>query len=88
MGSTNGNASKFDPNFTQNVINSIGPNANPRLRQLMSSLIKHMHDFARENELTFDEWMAAVNLMNWAGQMSDEKRNEGQLVGDILGLES
>jgi len=32
--------------------------------------------------------MEGVKLMNWAGQMSDEKRNEGQLVCDVLGLES
>jgi len=35
-----------------------------------------------------EEWMEGVKLMNWAGQMSDEKRNEGQLVCDVLGLES
>lgn len=54
----------------------------------MTSLIQHVHDFARENELTVDEWMAGVQLLNWAGRMSDEKRNEGQLVCDVIGLES
>ena len=80
--------SRFDPSFTQNVINAIGPKSSPRVRQVMSSLIQHVHDFARENELTVDEWMAGVELMNWAGKMSDDKRNEGQLVCDVLGLES
>lgn len=79
---------RFDPNFTDNVINSMGPKTTPRFRQLMTGLIRHVHDFARENELTVDEWMAGVKLLNWAGQMSDDKRNEGQLVCDVIGLES
>ncbi|KAF1958249.1 aromatic compound dioxygenase [Byssothecium circinans] len=80
--------SKFDPNFTNAVINATGPKATPRVRQLTSSLIRHLHDFARENELTVDEWMSGVELMNEAGRMSNDRRNEGQLVCDVLGLES
>ncbi|KAJ5609795.1 hypothetical protein N7528_010362 [Penicillium herquei] len=79
---------RFDPTFTDNVINSMGPKTSPRMRQLMTGLIRHVHDFARENELTVDEWMAGVQMLNWAGQMSDDKRNEGQLVCDVIGLES
>lgn len=79
---------RFDPNFTNNVINSMGPGTSPRLRQLMTGLIRHVHDFGRENELTVDEWMEGVKMLNWAGQMSDAKRNEGQLVCDVIGLES
>jgi catechol 1,2-dioxygenase len=51
-------------------------------------LIQHVHDFAREIDLTVDEWMEGVELLNWAGKMSDHKRNEGQLVCDVIGLES
>ncbi|KAI6825403.1 putative dioxygenase [Hortaea werneckii] len=80
--------SRFDPTFTDKVIKATGPKANPRLAQVMPSLLRHLHDFCRENEITVDEYMAAVNMMNEAGCMSDEKRNEGQLVTDILGLES
>lgn len=79
---------RFDPHFTDNVINAMGPKVTPRFRQLMASLTRHLHDYARENELTVDEWMAAVQMMNRAGQMSNEKRNEGQLLSDVFGLES
>lgn len=81
-------ASQFDPNFTQHVINSMGPKTSPRLRQIMSSLIRHIHDFARENELTVDEWMKGVEVINRAGQMSNDRRNEGQLLCDVIGLSS
>jgi catechol 1,2-dioxygenase len=93
MSTTNGHAnagadSRFDPTFTQNVIEAMGPKTTPRMRQVMGSLIRHIHDFARENELTVDEWMAGVEMINWAGKMSDDKRNEGQLMCDVIGLES
>ena len=54
---------RFDPNFTQNVINAAGPRTAPRLRQVMASLIRHIHDFARENEITVDEWMTGVEMV-------------------------
>jgi hypothetical protein len=55
--------SRFDPHFTDAVIAATGPKANPRLAQVMPSLIRHLHDFARENEITIDEWTAAVEMV-------------------------
>ncbi|POR34383.1 Putative catechol dioxygenase [Tolypocladium paradoxum] len=74
--------------FTDTVIKSMGPKTSPRLREVMTSFIQHIHDFARETNLTVDEWAAAVQMINWAGQMSNDSRNEGQLMCDIIGLES
>lgn len=79
---------RYNPFFTQSVIDAIGPGASPRIREVMPALIRHIHDFAREVELTVDEWAAGVSLVNWAGQMSTDRRNEGQLICDVLGLES
>lgn len=59
-------AHKFNPNFTQQVLAATGQNVNPRVKQLTHSLIQHLHDFARENELTVDEWMAGVELVRVA----------------------
>ncbi|KAI5198054.1 putative dioxygenase [Aureobasidium subglaciale] len=81
-------AGHYDPNFTSHVISAIGPNTDPRLREVMTSLIQHIHDFAREVHLTVDEWTSAVTLINRAGQMSTSTRNEGQLLCDVIGLES
>lgn len=58
-------ASRFNPKFTDAVIAATGPKANPRLAQVMPSLLKHLHDFARENEITVDEWIAAVNMVRF-----------------------
>jgi catechol 1,2-dioxygenase len=68
--------------YAQQAISAMGPNTNPRLRTIMTSLIQHLHAFARETSLTTDEWLAGVELINAAG-----RKNEGRLLCDILGLE-
>ncbi|KAK1069997.1 hypothetical protein LTR74_004394 [Friedmanniomyces endolithicus] len=80
--------SRFDPLFTEAVVNATGPKANPRLRKVMASLTTHLHDFCRENEITVDEYMAGLDLIISAGKWSTEQRNEMLLMTDILGLES
>ena len=55
----------YDPNFTQHVINCTGPKTSPRMRKVMASLIQHLHDFARENAITMEEWMAGVNFVRY-----------------------
>lgn len=62
-GQKSAGASRFNPKFTDAVIAATGPKANKRLAQVMPSLLRHLHDFARENEITVDEWMAAVNMV-------------------------
>src|SRR3954462_1130218 len=74
--------------FTDKVIKAMGPSTSPRVREVMTSLIRHMHDFAREVKLTTPEYLAACDFVVRIGQMSDDKRNEAILVSDIFGLES
>lgn len=85
-GSTNGH--NFNPTFTRHVTDTIGPNTDERTRFVLSSLMTHIHDFAREVQLTTDEWMAGVRFVNSIGQISTPIRNEGQRISDVLGLES
>lgn len=55
---------QYDPKFTDKVIAATGPHAHPRLAQIMPSLVRHLHDFAREVNLTVAEWSAAVDLVS------------------------
>jgi catechol 1,2-dioxygenase len=87
-GANGAKASKFDPNFTEHVINLMSPETTPRNRQIFTSLIKHMHDFCRDVELTQDEWILGVNYINSLGQAWKANRNETWRVCDILGIES
>lgn len=88
MSSNISTSQNHDLDFTQQVINSIGPKTPPRTRQLIASLIQHFHEYAYENELTVAEFMAAIELLNQAGKMSDDKRNETLLMSDLLGAET
>lgn len=65
-GGSNGDStgvSRFDPNFTDSVINATGPKANPRIKKVLASLTRHLHDFCRENEITVDEYMAGIDMV-------------------------
>ncbi|KAG5300574.1 6-chlorohydroxyquinol-1,2-dioxygenase [Histoplasma ohiense] len=67
-----------------NLINAQCPS--PRLRYLLSRLVTHLHDFARETRLSTAEWSAALAFLIEAGQISSPQRNELILLSDILGL--
>ncbi|MFL5188112.1 MAG: dioxygenase, partial [Microvirga sp.] len=69
--------------FTDTVVNAMGPKTSPRVREVMTALIRHMHDFAREVNLTTQEYLAACDFVVRIGQMSDERRNEAILASDI-----
>jgi protocatechuate 3,4-dioxygenase beta subunit len=62
--------------------------ADERVRQVLGSLVKHLHAFAREVRLTHQEWDAGIDFLWRAGRISDERRNEFVLASDVLGLSS
>jgi catechol 1,2-dioxygenase len=86
---TNGAVPKveYDLSFTDNVVNSIGKDTDPRLKEIISALVRHSHNFMREVNLSTGEFMAGLEFLNRAGQMTNERRNEGLLLLDVLGLE-
>jgi hydroxyquinol 1,2-dioxygenase len=57
-----------------------------RLREIMNSLVRHLHDFAREVGLTEPEWMAGIEFLTKCGHITDDKRQEFILLSDVLGL--
>ena len=59
---------------------------NPRLKEIMTSLVKHLHDFAREVRLTEAEWLAAIEFLTATGQKCSDTRQEFILLSDTLGL--
>ena len=59
---------------------------NPRLKTIMTSLVKHLHAFAREVELTEPEWFEGIEFLTRCGHLTDDKRHELILLSDVLGL--
>lgn len=75
-----------EENITDLAAQRWGTARDPRLAEVMTSLVRHLHDFARDVRLTEDEWMVAIQWLTRAGQMCDEKRQEFILASDVLGL--
>ncbi|WP_423199168.1 MULTISPECIES: intradiol ring-cleavage dioxygenase [unclassified Cupriavidus] len=57
-----------------------------RLKTIMTSLVRHLHDFAREVRLTEDEWAAGISFLTEVGQQCTTTRQEFILLSDTLGL--
>ena len=73
-------------NLTDAVLAKLEGATDPRLKQIMTSLIKHLHAFVREVELTESEWFAGIQFLTATGQKCDDKRQEYILLSDTLGV--
>lgn len=76
----------FPNEITANVVDSFRNAASDRLRKVMSSLVTHLHAFAREVELKEDEWSAAINFLKEVGDITTDRRQEFILLSDVLGM--
>ena len=72
--------------ITQAVLDRLAEDADPRFKQIISAVIRHVHALAREIDLKPDEWMAAIQFLTQTGQTCDAKRQEFILLSDTLGL--
>ena len=72
--------------LTQDVLAAFAGTPEPRLRELMTALVRHIHAFAREVDLTPAEWLAGLKFLDAVGQISTERRPEFILLSDTLGL--
>jgi len=72
--------------ITQAAIDSFDGAENPRLKLIMQSLVKHLHAFAQETQLTEEEWMAGIQFLTATGHKCDDVRQEFILLSDTLGL--
>lgn len=72
--------------LTEQVVASFAGASDPRLRQVMQSLVRHLHAFATDVELTMSEWETAIGFLTQTGHMCDDKRQEFILLSDTLGL--
>jgi hydroxyquinol 1,2-dioxygenase len=75
-----------EANMTEAVLARIGPGTPPRLRQVVESLVRHLHAFVREVELTPEEWLEGIRFLTRTGHMCDDKRQEFILLSDTLGV--
>jgi catechol 1,2-dioxygenase len=72
--------------ITAAVVERFEACADPRLREVMQSLVRHLHAFAKEVDLSESEWQVMIAQLTATGQITDEKRQEFILWSDTLGL--
>ena len=72
--------------ITQAVIARHTEAPNARLREVMTSLVQHLHAFAREVKLTEEEWVAGIRFLTEVGHITTAQRQEFNLLSDTLGL--
>src|SRR5260221_8275258 len=78
--------STSEDDITATVLARFSATPDPRLRQIMLSLIGHLHAFVKEVELTEAEWFQAIEILTEAGKMCSDKRQEFILFSDTLGV--
>jgi hydroxyquinol 1,2-dioxygenase len=65
-----------EANLTDAVLAKLASAPHPRFKQIMTSLIRHLHAFVREVELTEEGWLTGIQFLTVTGQKGDEKRQE------------
>jgi protocatechuate 3,4-dioxygenase beta subunit len=74
--------------ITEIALEQMAGTPNPRLRQIMASLVRHLHEFAREVDLTPEEWLEGIKFLTAVGQKCTAHRQEFILLSDTLGMSS
>jgi len=72
--------------ITQAVLKAQAGAQDARLRRVLDALVRHLHDFAREVELTEAEWAQGIDFLTRVGHITDDRRQEFILLSDVLGL--
>jgi hydroxyquinol 1,2-dioxygenase len=83
---TDATGTTTETTVTDEAVDSLAGTADPRLRELLTGLIRHLHAFARETQLTQEEWEKAVGFLTRTGQTCTDTRQEFILLSDVLGL--
>lgn len=71
---------------TSAVVGSFDATADPRLREVMQVLTRHLHDFVRETAPTIGEWNTAIEFLTEVGRWCSDTRQEFILLSDVLGV--
>ncbi len=75
-------------NITDVFADYFAEDTDPRVREVLIALAKHLHNFTREVNLTHDEWRKGLEFLEWAGKITTPERNEFVLLSDVMGLSS
>ncbi|MER6540128.1 dioxygenase [Streptomyces sp900105755] len=72
--------------ITEAVISAMRETKDPRVAEILESVVRHLHAFVRDVGLTEDEWARAVDFLTRTGQTCTPTRQEFILLSDVLGV--
>lgn len=75
-------------NTTDAVLAAWSDNPDPRFKEIVDAMIRHLHAFVREVQLTEEEWAAAIRYLHKCAEISTDERSEFILTSDVLGVSS
>jgi hydroxyquinol 1,2-dioxygenase len=75
-----------EDDITAEVLRRFERTPDPRLREILLSLTKHIHAFAKDVRLNEGEWWQAIQFLTATGQMCSDKRQEFILLSDTMGV--
>lgn len=75
-----------EENSAEAVLSRFTKCDDPRLKAVMTSIIRHLHAVVKETEPSFQEWMMAIDFLTRTGQKCDDRRQEWILMSDTLGV--
>lgn len=75
-----------DEDLTQAVLATFENSQSERFQQVMQSLVRHVHAFVQDVELTEEEWFKGIDFLTRTGYITDDKRQEFILLSDVLGV--
>lgn len=74
--------------LTEHVIRAMQQTKDARLREILVALVKHLHEFVRDVNLTEDEFRGATKLIAEMGRQTNDSHNEVVLMAGSLGVSS
>lgn len=75
-----------EDDITNEALRRFEGTADPRLREIMLSLVRHLHAFVKEVQLTEAEWFEGIRFLTATGQTCTDIRQEFILLSDTMGV--
>ncbi|HTK09939.1 MAG TPA: intradiol ring-cleavage dioxygenase [Ktedonobacteraceae bacterium] len=83
---TQGTRNLADEDLTRAVLATFDNSSSERFQKVMQSLVRHLHAFVKDVELSEAEWFKGIDYLTRIGHITDDKRQEFVLLSDVLGL--
>jgi catechol 1,2-dioxygenase len=86
MAMTKAPTTTTEDDITNEALRRFDGTPDPRLREIMLSLVRHLHGFVKDVQLTEAEWLQAIQFLTATGHTCNDMRQEFILLSDTMGV--